>query len=135
MNKKTDLAGYKATVSRVRTLLLRERVLAGTLNTQTVGNAKRFTLTDKEGGKTRCLYVPVSMEAEVRRLVGNWRELRGLLLEMSEWSRKELKERIAGARAGRGGRRAAPAADPGGTRRGASPRKGCSPGSASSAAT
>lgn len=124
MNKKTDLAGYKATVSRVRTLLLRERVLAGTLNTQAVGNAKRFTLTDKEGGKTRCLYVPVSMEAEVRRLVGNWRELRGLLLEMSEWSRKELKERIAGARAGRGGRGAAPAAGQGGTRRAASRRKG-----------
>ncbi len=28
----TQLAGYKATVSRVRTLLLRERVVSGTLN-------------------------------------------------------------------------------------------------------
>ncbi len=31
-----------------------------------VGNARRYTLTDKVEGKTRCLYVPVSMEAEVR---------------------------------------------------------------------
>ena len=112
MNKKTDLAGYKATVSRVRTLLLRERVLAGTLNTQTVGNAKRFTLTDKEGGKTRCLYVPVSMEAKVRRCAENWRELKSLMLEMSEWTRKSLAEEIAAttgrsASAGKGGRKGA----------------------------
>ena len=52
----------------MRTLLLREGVIAGSLNRQTVGNASRYTLTDKVGGKTRCLYVPVSMEREVRRL-------------------------------------------------------------------
>ena len=79
MKKTKDLAGYKATVSRVRTLLLRERVVSGTLNVQTVGNAKRYTLTDKVDGKTRCLYVPVSMEAEVRRCVENWRALKSLL--------------------------------------------------------
>jgi hypothetical protein len=135
MNKKTDLAGYKATVSRVRTLLLRERVIAGTLNRQAVGNAPRFTLTDKVGGKTRCLYVPVSMEAEVRGYVGNWRELKSLLLEMSDWTRKELKERIAAARAGRGGRKGARAASPGKTRKAAPPRKGSSRGSSSTAAT
>ena len=76
MKKTTQLAGYKATVSRVRTLLLRERVVSGTLNVQTVGNARRYTLTDKADGKTRCLYVPVSMEAEVRRYAENWRELK-----------------------------------------------------------
>ena len=53
MKKTTQLAGYKATVSRVRTLLLRERVVSGTLNVQTVGNARRYTLTDKVEGKTR----------------------------------------------------------------------------------
>ena len=92
--KTTQLAGYKATVSRVRTLLLRERVVSGTLNVQTVGNARRYTLTDKVEGKTRCLYVPVSMEAEVRRYAENWRELKSLMLEMSEWTRRDLVERI-----------------------------------------
>ena len=113
MKKDTqDLAGYKATVSRVRTLLLRERVLSGTLNVQTVGNAKRYTLTDKVDGKTRCLYVPVSMEAEVRRYARNWKELKSLMLEMSEWTRRLLAEEIAattgrGADAGKGGRKSA----------------------------
>ena len=96
-----DLAGYKATVSRLRTLLLRERVVSGTLNVQTVGNARRYTLTDKVEGKTRCLYVPVSMEAEVRRYAENWRELKSLMLEMSEWTRRILAEEIA-ATTGRG---------------------------------
>ena len=132
MKKTTQLAGYKATVSRVRTLLLRERVVSGTLNLQTVGNAKRYTLTDKADGKTRGLYVPVSMEAEVRRLAENWRELKSLALEMSEWTRRDLVERITaltGRRTVRpkkatGGRKAGRAAGPGRTRRGASRRKG-----------
>lgn len=133
MKKRTlDLAGYKATVSRLRTLLLRERVVSGTLNVQTVGNAKRYTLTDKAGGKTRCLYVPVSMEAEVRSLAENWRELKSLMLEMSEWTRRDLVERITaltGRRTARPkkapkGRKAGRAAGQGGTRRGESRRKG-----------
>ncbi|MBQ7191060.1 MAG: hypothetical protein IJR99_16775 [Kiritimatiellae bacterium] len=112
MKKKKDLTGYKATVSRLRTLLLRERVVSGTLNVQAVGNARRYTLTDKVGGKTRCLYVPVSMEAEVRRYAQNWRELKSLMLEMSEWTRRLLAEEIAaatgrGAGAGKGGRKGA----------------------------
>ena len=96
-----NLAGYKATVSRLRTLLLRERVVSGTLNVQTVGNAKRYTLTDKVDGKTRCLYIPVSMEAQVRRYVENWKELKSLMLEMSGWTRALLAEEIA-ATTGRG---------------------------------
>ncbi len=133
MKKRTlDQAGYKATVSRLRTLLLRERVVSGTLNVQAVGNAARYTLTDKADGKTRCLYVPVSMEAEVRRLAGNWRELKSLMLEMSEWTRRDLVERIAALTGRRTvkpgkapeGRKAGRAASPGGTRRGASRRKG-----------
>ena len=132
MKKTTRLAGYKATVSRVRTLLLRERVVSGTLNVQTVGNARRYTLTDKVEGKTRCLYVPVSMEAEVRRYAENWRELKSLMLEMSEWTRRDLVERITaltgrrtvGPKKAPRGRRAGRAASPGGTRRGASRRKG-----------
>ena len=133
MKKRTlDLAGYKATVSRLRTLLLRERVVSGTLNVQTVGNAKRYTLTDKADGKTRCLYVPVSMEAEVRRLAENWRELKSLMLEMSEWTRRDLVERITALTGRRTvkpkkaprGRKAGRAASQGGTRRGESRRKG-----------
>ena len=112
MKKTKDLAGYKATVSRLRTLLLRERVVSGTLNVQTVGSAKRYTLTDKVDGKTRCLYVPVSMEAEVRRYAQNWKELKSLMLEMSEWTRRLLAEEIAAttgrsAIAGKGGRKGA----------------------------
>jgi len=68
---------------------------------QTVGNAKCYTLTDKVDGKTRCLYVPVSMEAEIRRYAENWRELKSLMLEMSEWTRRLLAEEIA-ATTGRG---------------------------------
>lgn len=133
MKKRTlDLAGYKATVSRLRTLLLRERVVSGTLNVQTVGNAKRYTLTDKADGKTRCLYVPVSMEAEVRRLAENWRELKSLMLEMSEWTRRDLVERmtaLTGRRTAKPkkspkGRKAGRAASQGRTRRGESRRKG-----------
>jgi hypothetical protein len=132
MKKKTDQALYKATVSRLRTLLLREGVIAGSLNRQTVGNASRYTLTDKAGGKTRCLYVPVSMEREVRRLAENWKALKSLALEMSEWTRRDLVERITaltGRRTVRPkkaskGRKAGQAASPGRTRRGGSRRKG-----------
>ena len=95
MKKETDLAGYKATVSRLRTLLMRERIVSGTLNVQKVGNAKRYTLTDKVNGKTRCLYVPVSMEAKVRKYVENWKELKVLMQEMSEMTRQLLAAEIA----------------------------------------
>jgi DNA-binding transcriptional regulator PaaX len=132
MKKKTQLAGYKATVSRLRTLLLREGVNAGSLNRQTVGNASRYTLTDKADGKTRCLYIPVAMEAEVRRLAGNWKELKSLALEMSEWTRRDLVERIAALTGRRTvkpkkapkGRKAGRAASQERTRRGESRRKG-----------
>ena len=132
MKKREELAGYKATVSRLRTLLLREGVIAGSLNRQTVGNASRYTLTDKAGGKTRCLYVPVSMEREVRRLAENWKALKSLALEMSEWTRRDLVERITaltGRRTVRPkkaskGRKAGQAASQGRTRRGGSRRKG-----------
>ena len=114
MKKTKDLAGYKATVSRLRALLLRERVVSGTLNVQAVGNARRYTLTDKVDGKTRCLYVPVSMESKVRRYAENWRELKSIMLEMSEWTRRLLAEEIAattgrGAAKGKGGHKGASA--------------------------
>ena len=35
-----------------------------------------------------------SMEAEVRRLAGNRKELKSLALEMSEWMRRDLVDRI-----------------------------------------
>lgn len=132
MKKKTHQAEYKATVSRLRTLLLRERVIAGSLNVQRVGNASRYTLTDKVDGKTRCLYIPVSMEAEVRRYAQNWKELKSLLLEMSEWTRKDLAERITALTGRRTvkpamspkGQKAGRDASRGKTRKAASRRKG-----------
>lgn len=131
MKKRQDLAGYKATVARLRTLLLRERVIAGSLNRQTVGNASRYTLTDKVDGKTRCLYVPVSMEAEVRKYAENWKLLKSILLEMSEWTRRDLLERITvltGRRTvkpkkGRKGRKSGQDVNPAKTPKGASRRK------------
>ena len=95
MKTETDLARYKATVERLQTLLMCERIVSGTLNAQTVGNAKRYTLTDKVNGKTRCLYVPVSMEAKVRKYVENWKELKVLMQEMSEMTRQLLAAEIA----------------------------------------
>ena len=95
MKTETDLARYKATVERLQTLLMCERIVSGTLNVQTVGNAKRYTLTDKVNGKTRCLYVPVSMEAKVRKYVENWKELKVLMQEMSEMTRQLLAAEIA----------------------------------------
>ena len=128
MKKGTDQALYKATVSRLRTLVLRERVVSGTLNVQTVGNARRYTLTDKVDGKTRCLYVPVSMEAKVRKCAENWRELKSIMLEMSEWTRKFLAEEIAattgrGCAKGKGGHKGA-SADARKTAKGPPERKG-----------
>ncbi len=48
-----------------------------------------------------CIYAPrkfhqcsKSMEAEVRRLAGNRKELKSLALEMSEWMRRDLVDRI-----------------------------------------
>lgn len=95
MKTETDLARYKATVERLQTLLMCESIVSGTLNVQTVGNAKRYTLTDKVNGKTRCLYVPVSMEAKVRKYVENWKELKVLMQEMSEMTRQLLAAEIA----------------------------------------
>lgn len=92
--KKDTLAAHAATVSRARALLFREGVLAGTLNEQTVGSAPRFTLTDKVAGKTRCLYVPAAMAPKVRRMTANWKELKAVLLEMSEQTRGALVEEI-----------------------------------------
>ena len=88
------MAAHAATASRARTLLFREGVLMGTLNEQTVGSAPRFTLTDKVAGKTRCLYVPAAMVPKVRRLTANWKELKAVLLEMSEQTREALVEEI-----------------------------------------
>ena len=74
----------------------------------------------------RCLYVPVSMEREVRRLAENWKALKALALEMSEWTRLDLVERITALTGRRTvkpkdaqkGRKAGRAASRGRTRRG-----------------
>jgi len=92
--KKRRIAAEAATVSRARALLFREGVLAGTLNEQTVGMAPRFTLTDKVDGKTRCLYIPAVFAPEVRRKTANWKELKAVLLEMSEQARRALVAEI-----------------------------------------
>jgi len=118
--KKRTSAAEAATVSRARALLFREGVLSGTLNEQTVGQAPRFTLTDKVGGKTRCLYVPAAIAPEVRRKTANWKELKGVLLEMSEQARRALVAEITemtGRPTVRKAGRASPPAAPGAGRK------------------
>lgn len=92
--KKTDRARISRLAARLRTLVFREGMLEGTVTNMTVGGSRRTTFTDKEDGKTRCLYVPQRHLAEVERLSANWREVKSILREMSDVYREELSARM-----------------------------------------
>ena len=49
-----------------------------------------YQLTRKEDGRTKTIYVPRRASAEVSDWTGRWRQVRELLKEMSEFSRRQL---------------------------------------------
>lgn len=81
----------KALVSRLRTLCLRERILAGTFTRTQVGNSLRCTITDRVDGKTRTLFVPSGRQAEVERWNDNWKELKEIIALISECQRAQFR--------------------------------------------
>ena len=81
----------KALVSRLRTLCLRERILAGTFTRTQVGNSLRCTVTDRVDGKTRTLFVPSGRQAEVERWNDNWKELKEIIALISECQRAQFR--------------------------------------------
>ena len=81
----------KALVSRLRTLCLRERILAGTFTRTQVGNSLRCTITDRVDGKTRTLFVPSGRQAEVERGNDNWKELKEIIALISECQRAQFR--------------------------------------------
>lgn len=81
----------KALVSRLRTLCLRERILAGTFTRTQVGNSLRCTITDRVDGKTRTLFVPSGRQAEVERWNDNWKELKEIVALISECQRAQFR--------------------------------------------
>jgi hypothetical protein len=64
-----------------------------------------FLLTWKEGGRTRCAYVPTDMIDEVSAWVQERRKTKLLLAEMDELAVALLKNHTAARRARRGGTR------------------------------
>lgn len=81
----------KALVSRLRTLCLRERILAGTFTRTQAGNSLRCTITDRVDGKTRTLFVPSDRQAEVERWNDNWKELKEIIALISECQRAQFR--------------------------------------------
>jgi len=86
---------------RMRTARLRRLrslgfVLAGSLVRQP--RHKSLYLTDKLGGKTRTLYIPLNRLEEVKRWNANFKEARKLLSELSEIQRALLRREIRLAR-------------------------------------
>ena len=81
----------KALVSRLRTLCLRERILAGTFTRTQVGNSLRCTITDRVDGMTRTLFVPSDRQAEVERWNDNWKELKEIIALISECQRAQFR--------------------------------------------
>lgn len=72
-----------------------------------------YQLTRKEDGRTKTIYVPRRASAEVSDWTGRWRQVRELLKEMSEFSRRQFpgllekppakSARGGGSRSGSGG--------------------------------
>ena len=81
----------RALVSRLRTLCLRERILAGTFTKTHLGNSLRCTVTDRVGGKTRTLFVPSGRQAEVEKWNNNWKELKEIIALISECQRAQFR--------------------------------------------
>src|SRR5574344_136021 len=81
----------KTLVSRLRTLCLRERILAGTFTKTYLGNSLRCTVADRVNGKTRTLFVPSHRQAEVEKWNDNWKELKEIIGLISECQRAQFR--------------------------------------------
>ena len=90
----------------MRKLLGEGPVMDGTLSSVDLGTSVRYQLTRKEDGRTKTVYVPRHAAAEVADWTGRWRQVRELLKELSEFSRREfpgLLEKPAPKKSVRGG--------------------------------
>jgi len=78
-------------VTAQRALAALGPVIEGSLCAVRRGGPFRWQLTDRPSGKTRTLYVPATRAEEVRQWTANWKQAKGLLRQMSEASREELR--------------------------------------------
>ena len=85
--KKTDRRAYASKASALKRMLGRGMLLEGSLNVSMRGGSEHWQLTDKEGGKTRTLYVPARHVAEVTEALALWKEVRAALKDLSSASR------------------------------------------------
>lgn len=104
--KKREWAPYRRVASRLKKVLAEGPVMDGTLSSVDLGTSVRYQLTRKEDGRTKTIYVPRRAAAEVSDWTGRWRQVRELLKELSEFSRREfpgLLEEPATTKPARGG--------------------------------
>jgi len=80
-------------VTAQRALAALGPVIEGSLYALRRGGSFRWQLTDRPAGKTRTLYVPAARAEEVRQWTANWKQAKGLLRQLSEASREELRAR------------------------------------------
>ena len=78
--------------ARIRRLRSLAEVLGGSLVRQP--RHRSLYLTDKLGGKTRTLYIPLDRLEQVKRWNANYKEARRLLRELSEIQRALLRAEI-----------------------------------------
>jgi hypothetical protein len=88
---KAKTASQMRTAAR-RALATLGPVIEGSLCASRRGGQVRWQLTDRPAGKTRTLYVPAGRAAEVREWTANWKQGKGLLRELSDVSRQELRD-------------------------------------------
>ena len=102
--KKAHWAPYRRVASRLKQLIGLGPVMDGTLSKVDLGSSVRYQLTRKEDGRTKTIYVPARAAEEVGDWTGRWRQIRELLKEMSEFSRREfpslLEKPSSGAKTG-----------------------------------
>ena len=98
--KKTDRRAYASKASALKRMLGRGMLLEGSLNVSMRGGSEHWQLTDKEGGKTRTMYVPARHVAEVTEALTLWKEVRAALKELSSAARAAFANAFAGERAG-----------------------------------
>lgn len=98
-SKKKDWAPYKRIAIRLKKVLEEGPVIDGTLSNVNLGSSIRYQLTRKVKGRTKTVYVPSGAAEEVADWTGRWRDVRNLLKEMSEFSRRVFPSMLAKTKA------------------------------------